>query len=598
MAASQVNYLLAQSITLSNLQAFQPQKGNWAEVGNVTGNPFLKNQLSHSPGTGILVNQNTADKNSHLISLEQHGDADVELEFMMAAGSNSGIYLMGRYEIQLFDSWGVQKPAFSDCGGVYQRWIEATSQGFDGIPPLVNACKAPGLWQKLQISFTAPKYDAKGKKIANAHVFKVYLNGAPIHRYAEFTGPTRGAAFKDEQAKGPLLIQGDHGPLAIRNLKMTRFNGIAPTLSDISFEAYEGNYWNLPPFKASKLKRSGKAEGINVKLAESSNDFGMRFKGNMEVKEDGNYTFTSKSNGQTQLKIDSKLVLDTPAGMRDFNAWKPYSNTTFLTAGTHNFELIHAKTNVRNAPALGLVVSADGLRETPLHLPASLKMGISQPGIDLDLTEKVRMQRGFVEHLGVKKSYTVAVGEPNGAHYFYNFNTGAILSAWSGSFVDVTTMWRSRGDRQTMYANNARQNFLDLPAFLTGNRSDSWPDSVADNAEPRYLGYKLDADQRPTFKFSLPGATVDDKITANTPKELTRTIRWKKETGTKLNMLLASADHFEQITPELWRVNEQWYLKIKPLKPGSGKIDKIQSGKVWCYVPAENEGTFEYSIIW
>lgn len=587
-------HLQAQLLQLNSLQSFQPQKGNWSEASKVTGNPFVKHQLTVTSGAGILVNQNTAEKNSHLVSLEEHGDADVELEFMMAPGSNSGVYLMGRYEIQLLDSWGVKDPKFSDCGGIYQRWNQATSTGYDGIPPLANACKAPGLWQKLQLSFTAPRFDASGKKIANANVSKVYLNGFPIHRYAEFTGPTRGAMFASEATSGPLLIQGDHGPLAIRNLKLTRYTGSAPTLSNITFEAYEGNYWNLPPFPPDKLKKSGKADGINVKLAESSNDFGIRFKGTMQIPQAGKYAFTSKSNGQTQLKIDGVTVLDTPAGMRNYNAWTPYTASVQLTQGNHSFELVHSKTNVRNAPALGLFVSAEGLRELPLHEPSSLKFGISSPGIDLHAGKDVRMQRGFVEHRGVKKSYSVAVSEPNGANYFYNLETGALLSVWSGSFVDVTTMWRDRGDRQTMYANNARQDFADVPAFVTGMAT-TWPDSLPTN-KLVYRGYKLDADQRPTYQFTLSGATIDDKITANSPKELTRMLRWKKDSGTDLSILLTKFETMEPIAPDLFLVNQQWYLKTKPMKPGTGKIEK--SGDHWRFVPAENEGTFEYSIIW
>jgi len=591
-------FIFAQITELTNLNQFQPQKGNWTEVSKVTANPFKKNKLTSIQGKGILMNQNTAAKNSHLISLEEHGDANIELEFLMATGSNSGVYLMGRYEIQLFDSWGVQNPKFSDCGGLYQRWMIETNIGYDGIAPIVNASKAPGLWQKLQISFTAPKFDVNGKKMANAHVFKVYLNGAPIHRYAEFTGPTRGAAFNDEQAKGPLLIQGDHGPLAIRNLKITKFDDLAPHVEDVSFESFEGNYWNFPSFEAVKLRKAGKTNGINVKLAESTNDFGLRFRGNLVIPKTGEYTFSSKSNGQVRMVLGNKVLLDTLKGEKDYTAWKPVSKTSNIQEGTYPFELLHAKTNKRLAPALGIYVSTVSLRESPLHLPSSLNFAISTPGIELPIGSTVKMQRGFVEHQGSKKSYAVSVGEPNGAHYMYNFNTGALLKVWTGSFVDVTTMWQDRGNKQVMYANNAKQEFTDLPTFLT-QKPGIWLDTASVEKELIYKGYDLDANQRPTFTFQLQGAWVKDKISGRSPKELSRTISWKKENGKPLTLLLADAIEIEQLTSTLWLINgQQWYLKINETKETPFTIVETAKGKQIWYEAKADEGSFEYSIIW
>jgi hypothetical protein len=98
-----------------------------------------------------------------------YGDADLELDYMMAKGSNSGIYLQGRYEIQLLDSWGTVNPKSGDNGGIYERWDDSKpegQQGYDGHAPRQNASRAPGLWQHIKISFQAPRFDGKGQKIA------------------------------------------------------------------------------------------------------------------------------------------------------------------------------------------------------------------------------------------------------------------------------------------------------------------------------------------------------------------------------------------------------------------------------------------------
>ena len=148
-------------------------------------------------GTGILVN--LPDKKNHgadLYTNFEHGDLDMELDYMMAKGSNSGIYLQGRYELQLEDSWGVKPPTFGNNGGIYQRWDESkpeAERGYEGYAPRQNAGRAPGLWQHLKVSFQAPRFDASGKKIQNAKIIRAELNGVVIHEDLELLGPTRGA---------------------------------------------------------------------------------------------------------------------------------------------------------------------------------------------------------------------------------------------------------------------------------------------------------------------------------------------------------------------------------------------------------------------
>ncbi|MHC4808639.1 MAG: 3-keto-disaccharide hydrolase, partial [Planctomycetota bacterium] len=146
-------------------------------------------------------------------------DVRAHIEFMVPRGSNSGVYFMGRYEIQILDSWGKKQPTFSDCGGIYQRWDDKrTPKGYEGRPPRVNASLPPGQWQTFDVIFRAPRFDKTGKKIANARFVKVIHNGILVHRNAEVTGPTRAGTYRDEKPRGPLMLQGDHGPVAYRNI--------------------------------------------------------------------------------------------------------------------------------------------------------------------------------------------------------------------------------------------------------------------------------------------------------------------------------------------------------------------------------------------
>src|SRR5690606_13191838 len=122
-------------------------------------------------------------------------------------------------------------PTFGDVGGIYERWDDARGagrQGYQGHAPRVNAARAPGLWQKLAIQFRAPRFDARGVKLENARFVRVELNGSVLHENVEVTGPTRGASLPGEAATGPLVFQGDHGPVAFRNIRYKRYD--APLL--------------------------------------------------------------------------------------------------------------------------------------------------------------------------------------------------------------------------------------------------------------------------------------------------------------------------------------------------------------------------------
>ncbi len=199
------------------LAAWRTPTGDWGVFGKVVQDPGNEKLLAATSGRGVLVNGPTG-RTKNLISRMEHGDVELHLEFMVPKSSNSGVFFQGRYEIQVFDSWGVKNPKYSDCGGVYQRW--AGGKGFEGHAPRVNASRAPGEWQSLEVVFVAPRFDAQGKKTANARFVKVVHNGKLIHENVEVTGPTRAAAFSDEKPLGALMFQGDHGPVAYRNVRI------------------------------------------------------------------------------------------------------------------------------------------------------------------------------------------------------------------------------------------------------------------------------------------------------------------------------------------------------------------------------------------
>ncbi len=173
----------------------------------------------------ILVNSTTKDKTlPYLMTKEEFGDVKIELEFMVPKGSNAGVYVMGRYEIQILDSFGREKFGSGDLGGLYQRWDPnrpKARQGYEGTAPKVNAAKTPGEWQTMEIVFRAPRFDESGKKLKDATFEKVLVNGQLVQENVATSGPTQSAPFEGDAKAGPIAIQGDHGPIAIRSYKVT-----------------------------------------------------------------------------------------------------------------------------------------------------------------------------------------------------------------------------------------------------------------------------------------------------------------------------------------------------------------------------------------
>ena len=115
------------------------------------------------------------------------------------ARGNSGVYLQGRYEVQVLDSYGLDSKD-NDCGGIYEV-----------AAPRVNACKAPTVWQSYDIEYTAPK--CSGGKVSESARFTVYHNGVKIHDDVKIPAGvthTRAGMETDPCTPGPILLQ-DHG---------------------------------------------------------------------------------------------------------------------------------------------------------------------------------------------------------------------------------------------------------------------------------------------------------------------------------------------------------------------------------------------------
>jgi hypothetical protein len=198
---------------LNNWSAEHGKGHEWYRAGAVKAEG---KSLAGDGKPGDIIVNGPNGKTDNIYTNTKFGDCELYVEFMVPAGSNSGVYLQGLYEVQVFDSYGKEKPTTSDCGAIYHRWINEKPVG--GSPPLANASAKPGEWQSFHIWFQAPRFDAGGKKTSNAKFIRVLHNSVLVQQSVEVDGGTRAHMEIAEAPLNPLYLQGDHGPVAFRNI--------------------------------------------------------------------------------------------------------------------------------------------------------------------------------------------------------------------------------------------------------------------------------------------------------------------------------------------------------------------------------------------
>ncbi len=169
-------------------------------------------------GENWEVKDGTATSRKNDISTKQSfGDCQIHVEFAPPAevkGSgqgrgNSGVYLMGRYEVQVLDSFENKTYFDGQCGALYKQQ-----------PPTVNASRRPGEWQSYDIVFEAPRFDESGK-VTKPAIITVLHNGVLIHNHVELQGTTsyfKAPEYERHPAKLPIEIQFHGNPVRFRNI--------------------------------------------------------------------------------------------------------------------------------------------------------------------------------------------------------------------------------------------------------------------------------------------------------------------------------------------------------------------------------------------
>lgn len=568
---------LKTQVPLSNLSAFTAPPKNWEIDGGVHADMDKVNTFTLTKGSGILVN-NVDEKNPghDLYFALQHGDLDLEMDYTMAKGANSGIYLQGRYEIQLLDSWGAVNPKSSDNGGIYERWDDSKPdgmKGYEGHAPRQNASRAPGLWQHIRISFQAPKFDDKGVKISNAKVLYIWLNGVLIQENVELSGPTRGAFDTKESALGPLRLQGDNGAVAFKNISYTNFDKPHPTVANLKYTVYKGNFAEEPDYKTLKAEAQGVTPILTSNEVKLANEFLLKYTGIIHINEAGEYTFKlSIPGGKGALKINGTTAVPV--------ATNRGTGTVTLPAGDQPFELFYSKNVDWAKAALGLTVSGTGVREYLLS-DGNVSSNDAVDPILINATENVILRSFSDLPGGIRVTHGIGVGSTEQLHYTYDADKGMLVQIWRGGFLDATPMWHERGDGSSRPAGSVQYFGKPAPGLAKLTTADAaWPaDTNGTSYKPK--GYILDADGRPTFKYWLYGAMVTDaSLVIPGGQGLHREVNVSAPVA-GLQMRLAQGSKIEMLKNGFYTVDDQYYIKLdeggddKPVIRTSGGMQEL-----------------------
>jgi len=589
------NVLPFKALKLSDMSEFQSTTQNWSVMGNVHSDFTQKLHIKTREGTGILVNQPTSKNRDPIFSTFEHGDIELDLEFMMPKGSNSGIYFQSRYEIQLLDSWEVNNLTSQDCGSIYERWDDQKpegQQGYEGHAPKKNVSKAPGLWQHLHIKFKAPKFDSLGNKIADALFEEVRHNSILIHENVEVTGPTRAAFISNqlELPKAALMLQGDHGPVAFRNIKYKLYGTDTLSTSNIEYQYFEVSMpiTSLPHFDTLSPKVTGSTKTIDVnQLSQRRDGVAFKFTGNLNVPISGDYLFDLLSDDGSALFIDQKQIINND-GKHDFESKKGLVN---LKKGTHTFQINY----FNNTWGKGFWLKYEG-PEQELRTLQGLSPYLqnnTKNTLLINPTKNPEMIRGFVNYGDEKRTHTISVGDPQGVHYSYDLTRGSLLKVWKGGFADVTEMWEGRGIDQLLMPQEMSVELNDhiIASPLTSEAS---PYSLKTNNDITPQGYRIDDNKRPIFIYTYKNLTLEDQYQPSTLTDgLQRTLSINGESN--LYSRVARAEHIEKVNDEFYTVGGYYYFKnIGESQPILRKLDGVME---LIYL-LEKDKKIVYSIFW
>ncbi|MCE7039355.1 family 16 glycoside hydrolase [Dyadobacter sp. CY312] len=544
-------------LPLKDLSAFEKKASNWSVQSGFSINPVSTSKATLTPGEGILV----GTPGSSITSKVKAGDLRLSVEFMVSPGAEGYVILPGN-----------QKVLISDNGGGNET--NSLTSGYIGQFPIQNAAKAPGLWQSLELA-----YDAAVPQLPNsARLNKLSLNGVTVLEtvYLPLTNPV---------TTEPISFEVKKGTIAFRNIGYQLLASRKPViLENLTYKVFSDK-WDSKTYE--KLSHEGKATTLTQEVTNGMREFHLFYEGDIEATEAGDYIFTTIYQGNVfSLDVDGKNVINTGESSSQEN----HSGTVALTQGKHKFKLHYSRFPWRQ-PALGLRVEKAGIRPYDLHVLSSLPEPEPKPYISVTPDMRPEMVRSFILLDGEKnkRTHCISVGSPQGWNYTVDLSRGALLQAWRGQFANVTEMWYERGEPQLLFPAG-----LTVPvsgksslAVLENARA-AWKDS----SDINFLGYKLDGQGIPAFRYAIGGATISDKMVSGS-NGITRSFQVEGTPKGNIYALLGSGKDIVLVEKGLYQIDNRYYVQLD--KKAGAMIRPSGEGKE-LILPIS--GATSYTMFW
>ncbi|MEZ5041659.1 MAG: family 16 glycoside hydrolase [Saprospiraceae bacterium] len=564
-----------QPLSLNDLSAFAQPTATWEIKAAAFGELQKPFDLQAKAGAGVLVNANAANTATQLSTTMQHGDLEMELDFLLPQNGQALILLQGRYAIQLQDTWQKNE---NTCGMLLGN-AEASNQ----LAP-VNACRAPGLWQHLRFYFQAPRFDSNGTKTSPAKILYLSLNDYTLFSEIELLTVSTGATDAAEVAEGPLVFSTLAGPIAFQNIKYKAYSLQRLQLENIQYKMYRGNWDKLPSLDTLPVAESGTRENLSVELESQADKYALAFSADLNVPIDGQYLFETHIDDGGDLLIDGKLVVHND-GEPGYGVERSLVN---LTAGIHPMTMTYYQ-DVWGKTLL-IYYEGPGIYRQTLGAPEMVKRGRERKPLVVNPTDGPELIRGFVNYKGVKRNFPISVGSPLGIHYSYDLEEGTLLQAWRGDFADVTEMWVGRGESQLLVPGNAStQMSAGVPIAQLSGPSAPWPAQLPDDFAVE--GYDLDTEGYPLFRYRLKDAVFTDQILPTPEGYLERSIKLVEGEMPGDSYFRLAEGKIEALESGWFRVDGSYYIDVE-----GSETTGLDKGQL--LVPLAGKSAIRYTLIW
>jgi len=602
--------ITAQQFDLKDLENFDKPPKSWDIGGGININPLEEGSFKKKNGSGILIGEaSKRKKSSNIISKMTHGDISLEFDFLLSHRASAVVWLQGRYGLRLMDNWNSEKQKFSENGAL----IPPPNIGLVSYLSRMDAGRAPGIWQHVKINFDAPRFDDTGNKIRSARIVSVTQNGVVIQENQFLQAPSQGAPFTGEVTEDPLVFEIYEGEIAFRNLHYTKYpeEQEKVELENLTYNLYEdlfldeefifwgggeGDSITLPEFESYKVASSGDLEVIHTRMPIGlENQFALVFEGNLRVPKSGDYHFDAVQRGVGAFVVNEEELFR----WNSIHGKGKTNSTVFLEKGSHPFTLNYID---YRSPYTGIFVEGMGVRRQPLHLISrTSKQNLSSP-IFLYPKNEPLIQRSFIFYEEEKLLRTINVGFPNNINYSLDLSTGSLLRAWKGGFGDVTSMWRGRGENQVLEPLGSVINFTNEQQVLLSKNSNLQSINELKKGNYKLLGYDLDNNSNPIFKYRVDNIQIVDQIIPSKKGDkLNRilTFRNTNETEQTIWYKIATAPNISSIGNNLFSISDKMYYVevdggVEPII-----IDKGE-GQV-LLIPVKSDGKttkLRYTLIW